>query len=230
MKVGKRMQKKLIILIVLTGAVGSSPAAQKRTWPNVSQMDATFRVTEKNPHIETTIFSDTGESLYQLVCHEGDFEDDRTGSYNFLFHCKLMPVDGEDKFLDLFTPSRHWRRSRTRARFSGPDKCSDHPYYGLRRTFLIRGMRVELQMSGFTSEPSLREELERRLLKPTRYSFSFSVRVIPDPRATNEIAGPAEVCDVDYRLGKNGEVIETKEVYPDPAIDPPHKPAKSPKP
>ena len=189
------MQEKLILLIVLIGAVGSSAAAQKRTWPNVSQMDATFRVTEKNPHIETTIFSDTGESLYQLVCHEGDFEDQRTGYYDLCFHCKLMPVDGKDKFLDLFTPSRHWRRSRTRAAFdAGLDKCGEHPYYGLRRTFLMRGMRIELQMSGFTMEPSLREYLEKRLITPTRYSFSFGVRVIPDRKQPMRSLGRRRRC------------------------------------
>src|SRR6266496_455605 len=218
------MQEKLILLIVLISAVGSSAAAQKRKWPNVSQMDAAFLVTEKNPHIETTIFSDTGKALYQLVCHEGDFEEGRTGSYNLLFQCKLVPVDEKDRFLDLFTPSDHWRRSRTRASFdAGLDKCSEHPYYGLRRIFLIRGMRIALQMSGFTMEPSLREYLQKRLITPTRYSFSFSVRVIPDPQANNEIAGTApEVCEEDYSLGKNGEVIETKQVYPDPAIEPAH--------
>jgi hypothetical protein len=159
-------------------------------------------------------------SIVRLICHEGDYEDDDTGSYDFLFQCKLFPLGGKEESLDLFLPSLNWRRSRTRATFSSglEGKCKDHPYYGSGRVFFVRGMRVELETSEFSFSPDTKEIRERGLVKPAQYSVKLRVRITPFARAMNTIAGPvAEVCESSYELDSAGQVVETKHLYPDPA-------------
>jgi len=210
----------LILFAVCTLCQCHAQDSKTQVWPVVSNLRATFDVTDKNPNIETTVFEEAGKPLYRIICHEGDFEDAETGSYDLLFHCKLVPVDTKDRFRDLFVPSDRWRRSRTRATFNSglDDKCSDHPFYGQRRTFLVRGMKIKLEVAHFTFKPTEAEILEKGLIKPTQYGFSFGIDVIPDSTATGEIAGPApQVCEDDFSLGKDGKIIEKKSLYPDPA-------------
>src|SRR6266702_2828140 len=210
----------LLLLVAIAFADGQQMKGRKRSWPEVAPLDRTFLFNSGDPHVEAAVTSKDGKSLYRFVCHEGDYEDDETGSYNFLFQCKLVPLDAREGGVDLFLPSMNWRRSRTRATFnSGLDgKCKDHPYYGSRRVFFVRGMRVELETSDFSFSPTIKEIRERDLVKPTAYSLKLRLHVTISPGAKNEVAGPVpEVCDSDYELGNAGQVIETKHLYPDPA-------------
>jgi len=211
----------LCIFVCVVAGHRASGQTVKEQWPKVSPLDATFAVSSQNPHVETIVFSEKGDPVYRLTCHEGDFENDRDGSFDFLFHCKLFPMNTKVEFRDLFWPSDNWRRSRTRAKFrSGFDGlCKDHPYYGQRRIFQLRGMRIELQVSDFSQTPSVQEQLTRDL-DPNEYRLKLKLRVIavPDPTATARIAGPAqEVCDVEYSVDGNGRLVQKKRVYADPA-------------
>jgi hypothetical protein len=175
-------------------------------------------MSEKNPNIQTTIFSPGGNPLYRIVCHEGDFEDANTGTYNLLFQCKLGPQGEGSHFEDFFSPNAQWPRSTTRATFNSGlnDKCSDDPYYGQRRTFLVRGMKIVLEVKNFEVKPSIAESVKRDLIKPTEYSFSLGIDIGPDQDATGEFAGPApHMCVADFSLGKDGKVVERKIILPD---------------
>jgi hypothetical protein len=193
------------------------------TWPTITPFDHTFLFASDDPHIDAMIVSTNNKPLYRFVCHEGDYEDNETGDYNMLFQCKLFSLtDKKSGYLDLFLPSYTWRRSRTRAEFnSGLDgKCFSHPYYGHERTFMLRGMHIVLTASDFTETPSTAESLKRDLIKPEHYALHLRVRFTPTPTAKNAIAGTApEVCESSYELDKSGKVIETMQLYPDPASE-----------
>lgn len=212
----------IFVAVALVVATSSGQKSTGPSWPQVSALDATFVVTDRNPHVQTTVFDKQGRRLYQVVCHEGDFEDIETGPYDLLFQCKLVPANRADHVRDLFVPSLDWGRTRTRARFNYAalkGACSDHPYYGRIRTFAIRGMHIEMEVRNYVETPSIEQTLMLKLVKPTSYSFTLRLAVTPDPNARNAIAGPVpEVCEAVYELDRNGRVHETKRVYRDPAI------------
>jgi len=205
------------------------PANRRHDWPQIKLFEQNFRFSSDSPYDEAVIESPDGKPLYRFVCHEGGYEDGATGDYNSLFQCKLFSlVISKERFLDLFLPSYSWGRSRTRATFNDGlgDKCDNHPYYGHKRTFNLRGMRIELTVSDFRASPGIAESLKRDLAKPDHYSLNLHVRVTPAPEATNPIAGTVpEVCEVGYSLGKTGQVVETVHHFPDPAKSSPKAPS-----
>lgn len=223
------MQRKhfALLALFLIAFVGTAVDANetKSTFPRVSRVSATFSISWDSPHVYLGVFSEKGIPLYGLVCHPGDFVDAEGGDYDNLFHCKLKPLDTADPFDDLFYPSVDWRRARTRALFDADQingRCRNHPFYGARRVFLTRGMRVTLAIRDYSDPVPLIAQMKALAANPnsqtSRYRFRLDVEIVPDARAKlPHAASVPEECWTTYQLKDKNRIVVKKHIGADPA-------------
>ncbi len=200
----------LALCINLTLLLVSASSQGKKTWPAVSPLRAVFSISTDQPHVETIIFSKEGRGLYSLRCHQGDYMDEFDSDYDHMYHCKMLPLDRKDELFDLFSPYDTWNKARTRALFRREQVnggCKNHRYYGSKRVFLMRNMKVTLEVTNFRS-PSVTDILKGK--KKPYFSFQLLVDVKPAPEADQSHAEPvSELCFGSYELNKKGVAVET---------------------
>jgi len=120
-----------------------------------------------------------GCALYTLTCYGSESQPD---SNNFIydgdFECRLTEINGQNsRFSNLLTENLHQSRDwQSRARFFGSElqgACGEIPEFGRARNFLLRGMRISMQISNPTFTP------QKSLL-----SFAFTVSVNNDSNSS----------------------------------------------
>lgn len=209
---------KLICCFALLLFSTYSTAETKNSWPAISPLLTTYYFNEKNPHLKITLLSELGDPLYNLECHQSNMDKtyEESGDFDGFFQCKLMPVNG--KKIDLFVPSGNWHGIFTRATFrtGWGDKCEAHAFYGLKRTFDLRGLSLTLSMSPIKFSPSNYEMIKNHLDKPKKFEFSFSIKASPKAEALNASALKVpEVCEVGFKINENNQLEEIIQYYPE---------------
>lgn len=186
------------------------------TWPVIAPITKRFFVTNEQPHASMVIGDVTGEPLYRLSCHEGEYESADEGDFNHLYQCKLWDMRAHIRG-DLFSPTATWNRSRTRASFYGEQvngACADHTYYGNDRRFRFMGMRICLRIDDL-EQPDIRALL--RGAKPT-FAFTLTANAQPDVAATDAFVGPApEQCTSYFTIDTSGKMVEKVTIGDDEA-------------
>lgn len=213
----KAKMKNLLSVILLFFATLATAEPQK-SWPAISPLSANYQFNESNPHLKITLLSTDGDPLYNLECHQGNMDKTykESGDFEGFFQCKLAPLY-ERKF-DLFVPEGDWHGIFTRATFrtGWGDKCESHAFYGLKRTFDLRGFSLTLGMSPIRFSPSNYDMVKKSLDKPDTFEFSFSITARPKAEAHNASALKVpEVCEVGFKINEKQQLEELIQYYPE---------------
>ncbi|MDK9364602.1 hypothetical protein [Lelliottia wanjuensis] len=150
-----------------------------------------FSVSEHNPYIIQRIMTITGRQEYVFVCMDYNKSEIYTGEYGAFsgfYQCKLLSMEDG---VDVFQPVMDWGVTETRARFSLSQiigGCKDHPLYGHRREFLVRGMKIRINIYDFS--PMKSPESFWKV-----YNFKLQLDITNYPHATSAFSGYAsEMC------------------------------------
>lgn len=182
----------------------------------VQNVHSIFSVTQNNPFITHTIIAKNGDVEYIFVCMDYNESEKYIGKYgNFsgFYQCKLFSVkDGSE----IFQPIANWGVTETRARFFLSQiigGCKDHPLYGHRREFHVRGMKILIDIYDFLPKKSPKIFWEK-------YSFKLKLDVTNYPDATSAFSGYAsEMCVSDHEeTDHSGNLVDdahivTKNTY-----------------
>jgi hypothetical protein len=205
-------------------AIATEGGEPKHIWPMVSPLHSIFSVSNTNPHVETIVFGGNGEKLYRLSCHNDQFETDADGDFNFLYQCKLFPLNPKEAALDLFYPTEKWDRSRTRAAFARGQiagLCKEHAFYGRDRRFNFRGMVIRLRILNFEEQVSVSNLLQEK--EASRHRFKLFVDIDNDAKANISHASVVpELCEAGWLFDKSRTVKEEKMLTADPAWEMEH--------
>ncbi len=186
-----------------------------QSWQPVRPIEVRKRIETGNAKVRVAILAATSEvPLYELRCNELDARDSAAEGgeeYFGMFQCRLWQA----READLLRAGADWEdKYTTRGVFEfeqvvGP--CKSDPYFGLRRTFLLRGMRLVLEISSFESPP-VADLLASRAQR--HFRFDFDVSIAPDAGAAAARAPnpPGRYCNGIYVLDGSGRAVyeETK--------------------
>jgi hypothetical protein len=158
------------------------------SWEKVQPLNVTFQFADAaRAKLALFIRAQTGKPLYRLSCYtEGSQPQTESNAFLYSgdFECRLVPLARPTRFSTLFTEDREQSRDwESRARFFWrelEDPCGDIPEFGRRRTFRLRGMRIQLLVT----------KLDKRSRPP---SLSFAVSVRPDTSARSDIVDPPTI-------------------------------------
>jgi len=210
------MKIRMIIafLILITVVFGNAYANGRYGWPRIKPAQIQTFVSSENPEVALDIFSDENrsEAIYTLRCNKGDSEDKipYEDDYYGMFQCHLIDLNSHGP--ELLNGEDSWNRDRsynTRGVFTyeqlmGP--CESDPKFGFHREFNMRGMKLELTISNFSS-PSMADMLTGNV-EPS-FSFDFEAKVTPNISATSEFTSPSakKYCGGHYEIDVNGEAV-----------------------
>lgn len=182
----------------------------------VQNVHSIFSVSQKNPFIIHDVMAKNGDIEYIFVCmdyNESEKYIGEYGTFSGFYQCKFFSVkDGSE----IFQPVANWGVTETRARFFLSQiigGCKDHPLYGHRREFRVRGMKILIDIYDFLPErsPELFWEI---------YSFKLRLDVTNYPNATSDFSGYApEMCVSDHEeTDSSGRLVDdahivTRNVY-----------------
>lgn len=173
-----------LCLIFLSGKVGASEY-------DVQNVHKVFHVTQNNSFITQNIKDKKGRLKYIFVCMDYKQSEDYVGEYGAFsgfYQCKLFSLnDGAE----IFQPVVDWGVTQTRARFFLSQiigGCKDHLLYGHEREFLVRGMRIIIDIYDFLPKKSPNSFWDN-------YFFKLKLDVTTYPKATGDFSGYAsEMC------------------------------------
>jgi hypothetical protein len=173
-------------------------------WPAVAPLSKTYAFAGldkgTDPKVDLIIRSMTGEPLYRLLCHSGDYAGGPDGQYEGeaddftgVIGCHLLPLyfgsKGYGSLLayDPLDRSVHFDR----ASLSPTDvmgKCVDYPEYGASRQFRLRGMEIQFRYRDIIFS----QAKTKNGITPIA-SFRFEIEIRRDPSAITAIAEPVGV-------------------------------------
>lgn len=180
------------------------PEAATAAWPTIQEVYQRFPQTADSLLLEQPILLATGEKRYVLGCmhqKQADIYQGDWGNFSGMFQCKLRDLTDDT---DILQPTEHWGSTVTRARFYESDViggCRDHRWYGHRREFHVRGMKVVLDIVDFVPGSTIQTFYDN-------YHFTLNVQVTNDKSATSAWGGYAtEICRVDNEyIDKHGKL------------------------
>lgn len=154
------------------------PIREEKVIGNIAAADTPLTVWIKNT---------AGRPMYKLECHTGNYENESEMNFSGDYQCALFAVKGgEPASGDLLAANTKdelstdwWNRGRIRADQLQGD-CVRYPDYSTSRHFLLRGMRITLQVK----EPQWANNPKNRadhLLS----GFTLGVSIVPDPHANS---------------------------------------------
>ena len=173
-------------------------AGEKSTvpdWPQVQGLTAQYHFQDASRAVVDLYVTDTsGRKIYMLRCRPGAlvlkpgeaFNLPKDADYWGDFDCHLHSLYSRDTYESLLIDNPYDNdASHSRGEFYSYElqgTCSDYPEWGSKRSFRLRGMRLQLELFDihFAVDPP-----------PGRLaSFGFKVEVIPDPLALSAISEP----------------------------------------
>jgi len=165
--------------------------AQPKNWPTIAPLSETRRfVNTASADADTPFVARItdlrGVSLYQLECHNGNYEGDSPISFSGDFQCGLFGVNGSnvlvENLLAADTPDERstdwWNRGRMRGA-QLLDECASYPEYSTSRHFRLRGMVIEIAFS------DVEWESRNNGAVPRLRAFTFRLSVIADNSANS---------------------------------------------
>ncbi|GAB6140615.1 hypothetical protein JCM14076_13440 [Methylosoma difficile] len=210
---------KIGIVLFLYAVVNVLSADEKpKIWPKIKPTSLSSLVTTEHPKFVLNIFSEENpeEKLYELRCNDGDAVDDDSVEYYGMYKCQLFYKSNIG--VDLINGIEHWTFNKTfntRGGFAseqmlGP--CNNNPEFGHRREFNLRGIKLELTVSNFSS-PSMVDMLSGK--EKPHYSFNFEAKVTSNINASTEYSTPIaeKYCGGYYKLDSNGKAIYHELIY-----------------
>lgn len=180
------------------------PAVAAEQWPTIQERHLQIIQTRYTPLREEPILLATGEKRYVLGCMhtpQAELYQGNWGAFSGMFQCKLIDLkDGAD----ILQPGDKWGSTVTRARFYHYEVmggCRDHQWYGHRREFHVRGMKVVLDIADFVPGSTIQTFYDD-------YRFTLDMQVTNDKSATSAWGGYApEICRVDNEyIDKHGKL------------------------
>jgi hypothetical protein len=203
----------LAVMIVVTNT-RSEDVTQLENWPTIQPAQIKTFVTSENSKVVLDIYSkdNPSEKLYTLRCNKGDADDKIVGEddYYGMFQCHFLPIKtsgpelliGEDDW--NFNKSYNTRGVFKYEQLIGP--CKNDPEFGFRREFNMRGMKLELAISNFSS-PQMADMLIKKIMP--HFSFDFEVKIIPNESAKSKYTSPSakKYCGGYYEINSNGEAV-----------------------
>ena len=176
--------------VVVVAACATS--AQPQIWPPITPLSETRTfLSSASTGVDTPFVAQIrdamGVSLYQLECHNGNYEGDSPISFSGDFQCGLFVVKGSAVLLEnlLAADTRDeqstdwWNRGRLRAaQLLG--ECSAYPEYSASRHFRLRGMLIEFRFTDIEWESA------NSVGTPSRLgAFTFRLDVTADDSANS---------------------------------------------
>lgn len=203
-------------LVYLVLPVMTTFSARSASWPEIQELHQHFFQNANSSLLVFPVRLLSGEKRYMLGCMNARLSDTyegKWGNFSGLFQCKLVDIK---EGTDLFQPVENWGSTVTRARFDTTaviGGCRDNHWYGHRREFHARGMKIVLDIINFVpgKTPSTFY---------TDYQFTLKLDATNDNTATLGWSGYApEVClssleDVD----ENGEYTDHVHISTDNAF------------
>jgi hypothetical protein len=179
------------VLPILVAVVMYFPpfACHAGQWPEISPVAGEKLFTDPDTaEIQIDIPGPQSKAVYVLTCKSSEFGDNDF-YYSGLFQCRLVPthsrvyvmnllIDDEDQTTDWEGRSRFLTNHVV-------GRCAGTPDWGAERTFLLRGMRINLAVR----DVALTGSLDHRVLT----SFLFVYDIAPDASATTSIARPSPI-------------------------------------
>lgn len=168
------------------------PAVAAEQWPTIQERHLHIIQTRYTPLRELHVLLESGEKRYVLGCMHTPLAEFYQGSWGAgMFQCKLVDLkDG----VDILQPADKWGSTVTRARFYHYEVmggCRKPQWYGHRREFHVRGMKVVLNIVDFVPGSSVQTFYDD-------YRFTLNVQVTNDKSSTSAWGGDApEICCVD---------------------------------
>jgi len=214
------MIKKTLFMVVLSltaiiaSRTGAEELSRANKWPTIQPTHIKTFLTSENSKVVLEIFSKSNpsEKLYILRCNRADSPDrlPDENEYYGMFQCHFLPVKSDGP--ELLEGEDGWNMNKsynTRGVFTyeqllGP--CKNNPEFGLHREFNMRGMKLELTISDFSSPPMADMLTEK--IKPD-YSFNFEAKVSPNKSAISEYTSPSakKYCGGYYKVNANGKAV-----------------------
>jgi hypothetical protein len=165
-------------------------------WPTIVPLTETFHFPDATKaSVSISILKTDGQPAYRVDCHQFGY-DDPEFDYSGDFECRLSSLYSKETHSTLFTDEQHQSRDwQSRARFLSEElvgQCAEYPEYGRTRAFLLRGMRIVLELSNISLD---RDAKPRPLLR----AFDFRIVVRPSRRAVSSIAAPIRVKEPPFK-------------------------------
>jgi hypothetical protein len=187
--------KKLPMVIVLL-LICLQSVCYGEQWPEITPISG--EITFDNPEtaaIQIEIKNAQHETFYILTCRSGDLEDINNFNYSGIFQCRLASCYSKDYdvtslLVEDLPQTADWEG---RARFlldHVVGKCADTPDWGARQTFLLRKMRIVLNVNNVS--------LTGAIKYPILNSFRFAYTISPDNSAISSIAAKSQISEPDW--------------------------------
>ena len=167
-----------ILMLFVAGAILSK-------WPLIAPLTKSIPFADASRAAVTiSIVGTSGSPVYALSCYAPDAQPDGNDFlYDGDFECRLTEAQRHESLYTLLTENPNQTRDwESRARFFAREllePCGRVPEFGRSRTFLLRGMQLNLQIAKpeFDSQHRLRS-----------FTLVVSARNSSDPAAQGEIA------------------------------------------
>ena len=190
-----------VLLLWLAPLHASSCRKPSAPWPAVRPLDVTYRFADGHQAVVwLPIFSEDGKSAYYLQCVSTwgwvprlpieRYDYDPSGD----FDCHLESAIDEDCAVEPLLHDKSLAGETdwsTRGRFFVREvigECASYPDFGATREFLLRRMRITLQMEKIETRLAPSPTGERSSFR----SFDFRVRVVSDASAQQPTAAPSK--------------------------------------
>jgi hypothetical protein len=202
-----------VLGLIATVATGEA-VSQSKNWATIRPAQVKTFVTSENSKIVMDIYSAESpfEKLYVLRCNKGDANDIVPGENDYygMFQCHLL--SSKESGPELLEGENDWSLGKsynTRGVFTyeqliGP--CRSSAEFGFHREFNMRGMKLEVTISNFSS-PSMTDMLTEKI-KP-HFSFDFEAKVVPNKSAKTKYTSPSarKYCGGYYKINTNGDAV-----------------------
>jgi hypothetical protein len=161
--------------------------AADSVWPAVRPLheQRTFQTTDNSDAPLTAVIRDTkGFPVYELECHNGDYDNGTGFNFSGTFHCTLWALSkgGVRESWNLLATDEDAEQTSdwfNRGRMTGGQlwgECGKNPDYGMIRRFRLRGMAIQFRYSDLRwFNPSADEHQLR--------AFKFALSVVADATA-----------------------------------------------
>jgi len=190
----KQLKLRYVSFCCGIAAAACSPALRTRadSWPVVQPLHESHTYLNPGQNNKDTPFlafvkDVSGESVYRLECHNGNYENESGMVFSGDFQCALFALNGKTlnsgNLLAANTrdeqSSDWWNRGRMRAsQFRG--ECLTYSEYSTDRRFRLRGMLLTLRFTDIAWGSQSDQQGNPRLAK-----FTFAIDVLPDVAASS---------------------------------------------
>jgi hypothetical protein len=174
-------------LLLVGGLVLCSVTSFAKSWPTVRPVSKTLEVADSRHMFFTSVVQDKGgKGIFKLVCFPGGHTE-HDFDYSGLVQCRLIDLGPNAESADVLTQPNAGRDWLSRGKFEVSEltgNCSNDPDFGSKRVFLLRGMRIALQVSSLKETQTASGESGRDA--HASYLLSFDVTNDKTARAAND--------------------------------------------